>query len=226
MKKENSQKNQLSVYEEDCIWMSYRYCIGRHTIAAHTHASDIAVNAYGRLNDNRSQFISEDINNEIHNCLHINNFIDMGWYGNIPKSQFRPLDIIYSIMDKESIDSLEKIRQIKTIKIEWNREKNDFEYSIYYFNSDDKDKDYGRSFSDISDLEIWQQLANLFDLKNHKWCRLTDDTIEEYYETWKYFRSIDGKLKFKKYKIPVSRLNLDIFTHIDEDYIKEDNINP
>ena len=54
--------NYLSTYEEDCIWMSYRYCIGRHTIASHCHASDIANNAYGRMSKERTQFMSKDIN--------------------------------------------------------------------------------------------------------------------------------------------------------------------
>ena len=31
----------MSDYEEDCMWMSYRYCIGRHAIASAMHANDI-----------------------------------------------------------------------------------------------------------------------------------------------------------------------------------------
>ena len=29
------------------MWMSYRYCIGRHTIASHMHATDIWQNCKG-----------------------------------------------------------------------------------------------------------------------------------------------------------------------------------
>ena len=64
--------NMLSEYEMDNIYMSYRYCIGRHTIAAHCHAGDIANNAYGRMSKERMQFMSNDINSSIYNCLHIN----------------------------------------------------------------------------------------------------------------------------------------------------------
>ena len=189
-------------FEEDYLWMSWRYCIGRHTIAAHYHAGTIARDAYGKLSDERSQFNSEDICQQIHDCLHVHNFVNMGWYGNVPKSHFKPLDVLYSIFDKEGIDSYEKVRQIKELRIDWNREKQDFDYSIYYFGDDDKDKDFGRSFWDITDLEVWQQLANLFDLKGHKWCKLIDNTICEYYECWKHYRTMDGLLKFKKYKQP------------------------
>ena len=64
-KKKTESVKMLSQYEEDCVWMSYRYCIGRHTIASQCHAGNIAWNAYGRLTPERMQFMSEDINNEI-----------------------------------------------------------------------------------------------------------------------------------------------------------------
>lgn len=209
---------------EDYIWMSYRYCIGRHTIAAHHHATTIAQDAYGKLSDERMQFNSEDICSCIYDNLHFKGFIDFGWYGNIPKNKFKPLDVVYSIFNKEGIDCDEKVRKIKTIVIDWNKEKNDFDYSIYYFNENDKNKDYGRSMHDIQDLEVWQKLANLFDRASHKYCRLTNDSICEYYEcmAWTYYD--DKKWMFKKYKCPVDKLNIGILTYIPEENIKEDNI--
>ena len=44
-KKKTENVKMMTQYEEDCVWMSYRYCIGRHTIASHCHAGDIAKNA-------------------------------------------------------------------------------------------------------------------------------------------------------------------------------------
>ena len=220
----NTKNNTLNM-NEDYIWMSYRYCIGRHTIASHCHASTIARDAYGKLSDKRMQFCSEDICSCIYDQLHFfKDFIDFGWYGNIPKDKFKPLDVIYNIFAKENIDCEEKMRSIKTIAIDWNKEKNDFDYSIYYFNENDKNKDYGRSMQDISDLEIWQKLANLFDGTCHKYCRLIDDTICEYYECWCRGYTSDGKYKYKKYKCPVDKLNIGTLTFIPEENIKEDNI--
>lgn len=215
--------NYLSSFEEDCIWMSYRYCIGRHTIAAYCHASDIAENVYGKLNESRTQFMSEDICSEIHNILHCADFINMGWYGCVPKEVFKPLDIVYFIFNKENIDSCEKIAKIKELSIKWNTAKQEFDYNIYYYNENDK-PNFSRSIHDLQDLEIWQQLANLFDLKNHKQCKLNDDTICEYYECWKCL-TIGGKLEFKKYKIPVDRLCISRLTYIPEENIIEDNLN-
>jgi hypothetical protein len=205
--------------------MSWRYCIGRSTIAAHYHATTIAQDAYGKLSDERMQFNSEDICSCIYDQLNFKDFIDFGWYGNVPKTHFKPLDVVYSIFDKEGIDCDEKVRKIKTIAIDWNKEKQDFDYSIYYFNENDKNKDYGRSIHDIQDLEIWQKLANLFDKKTHKFCKLIDDTICEYYECWVLGYDDEHKRVYKKYKCPVDRLNIGILTYIPEENIIEDNIN-
>lgn len=59
----------LSDYEEDCMWMSYRYCIGRHTIASHMHANDIWKNCRGRMSKDRELFTAFDINREIEDKL-------------------------------------------------------------------------------------------------------------------------------------------------------------
>lgn len=59
----------MSDYEEDCMWMSYRYCIGRHTIASHGMAGDIAKNCYKRMSDERSIFTAYDINRSIEDCM-------------------------------------------------------------------------------------------------------------------------------------------------------------
>ena len=60
---------QLSDYEEDSMWMSYRYCIGRHTIASHMHAADIWKNCKGRMSNERSLFTAFDINREIESSM-------------------------------------------------------------------------------------------------------------------------------------------------------------
>ena len=61
----------LKDYEEDGIWMSYRYCIGRKTIASHMRAGDILKHYYERLKltPDRCQFMSKDINKSIEDCL-------------------------------------------------------------------------------------------------------------------------------------------------------------
>lgn len=63
--KKNTSLNDFNGYEEDSMWMSYRYCIGRHTIASYMRAGDIAAHCYGRMTRERSIFTAYDINREI-----------------------------------------------------------------------------------------------------------------------------------------------------------------
>lgn len=69
MKKFIRANTKLDSYDEDSMWMSYRYCIGRHTIASHMRANDIASHCYGRMSEEHSIFTAYDINREIERCL-------------------------------------------------------------------------------------------------------------------------------------------------------------
>lgn len=71
--KKNTSLNDFNGYDEDSMWMSYRYCIGRHTIAAHMRAGDIGTHCYGRMTNERSIFTAFDINREIEQRLQFGN---------------------------------------------------------------------------------------------------------------------------------------------------------
>jgi hypothetical protein len=208
--------NNLSQYEEDCIWMSYRYCIGRHTIAAHMHAGNIASHAYGRMSDDRTQFMSEDINREIAHILNVHNWFEFDNEWNIPKSEYRPLDLLYRCLDEANITSDEELRRIKNITAFY--KDGQWMFDIHYY----KHGDNVRSLSDLHDLEPWQRLANLFDLEGHKTCRLTDGTLCEYYECWKSCYE-NGELRYSKYRIPVDA-GFSVLTYIPDESIAEDNV--
>ena len=66
---ESENKELLSEYEIDSMWMSYRYCIGRHTIASHCRAGDIAKHCYGRLTPERSVFTAYDMNRSVEDSM-------------------------------------------------------------------------------------------------------------------------------------------------------------
>ena len=194
--------------------MSYRYCIGRHTIASHMHAGEIASHAYGRMSDERSRFMSKDINREIARVLNIYNWLEFDNEWNIPQGEYRPLDLLYRCLNDANIHSDEELRKIKNITAIYKDGKwtVDIHHHVHGCNI--------RTLSDIQDLEVWQQLANLFDLQGHKMCRLIDDTFCEYYECWKM--EGDG---YKMYRIPVDkRHNFSVLSYIPDESIKEDNI--
>ena len=211
----------LSDYEEDCIWMSYRYCIGRHTIASHCHAGDIANNAYGRMTDARTQFMSKDINQEIYNVLHVHDWFRVDNIWNL--KDFRPLDVFYSCLNNIGIKTADELKKVRNIEC-WFEKDGELKTDVYYYH--DKDKFNYKSFWDIQELEVWQRLANLFDLDNHKWCKIVDGRIVEYYEYWTHYNTENG-FEFRMIKCPIeSHHNFSVTKYIDEQFIEKDNINP
>ena len=216
MKKKEQQM--LSEYEMDNIWMSYRYCIGRRSIASHCHAGDIANNAYGRMSKERMQFMSKDINNEIYNCLHVHDWFIIGNVWNL--KSFRPLDIFYQCLNDIGLKTYDDIKKIRNIECYFKKD-GELNTNVYYFNNG---KFNYKSFMDVEDLEVWQRLANLFDVENHKWCKCKGGKIVEYYEYWTHYKTENG-LEFRKIKCPIDGYhNFSVTTRIDEKFIEEDDI--
>lgn len=220
-KKNDNESLMLSEYDIDSIWMSYRYCIGRHTIAAHSRAGDIANHAYGRMTKERTLFMSKDINSEIYDKLHWNSWFEVDNHYAVPQPEFRPLDLFYRALNEFKL-TIEDFREIKNIEAV----RTNGEWKFYLTKYQDGRKGY-RDYHDVEDLEVWQRLANFFDLNSHKWCKMRDGSIVQYYEQWVRKRTADNVLQFECIKIPTELYqNFVIQTRIHEDFIEEDNIEP
>lgn len=107
----------LSDYEEDCMWMSYRYCIGRHTIASTMHAGAIWKNCKGRMSDERSLFTAFDINREIERCLQFHKP-----YFHFPLTSFNriytsAIDIVCEFMEDYNVKSIDDFIKYRDIHI-------------------------------------------------------------------------------------------------------------
>ena len=72
-------KRKATQFEIDSMWMSIRYCVGRHTIASHAHAQNVATIMYDKLDNEQRVFQAMDINREITSQLRFE-----GFYINIP----------------------------------------------------------------------------------------------------------------------------------------------
>ena len=108
----------LTNYEEDCMWMSYRYCIGRHTIASHMHATDIWQNCKGdRMSKERQLFTAFDINREIESNL---TFMRPSFHfplTSLNKIYTPAVDIVCQFMEDYNIKSIEDFIKYKEIYI-------------------------------------------------------------------------------------------------------------
>ena len=107
----------LCDYEEDCMWMSYRYCIGRHTIASHMHAYNIWQNCKGRMSDERALFTAYDINREIEMSLAF-----MKPYFHFPITSLNRIyttavDIVCQFMEDYNIKSIEDLIKYRDVHV-------------------------------------------------------------------------------------------------------------
>lgn len=226
-KNKNEEPKGLSEFEHDCIWMSTRYCIGRQTIASQMHADGIANYIYNRMTKDRLMFMAQDINREIYDNLRILGLLDIDYHYNIPTTHFKPLDVLYQGLNELDIRDNDQIRKTKVITALFNKVDNTFSFEPY-------SRDNGRycntrSVNDFKDLEVWQRLANLLNIDSHKWCKLIDGTIVEYYEYWRMYYGEDGKAVYEKIKEPIEQgraFNFIGCRFIPDESIKEDNVNP
>lgn len=214
----------LKDYEEDGIWMSYRYCIGRHTIASHMRAGDILKHYYKRLKltPERCKFMSKDINKSIEDCLRwgqLNVYMSYSQYDNI-----NPLDeTLNAISDEDGVIDGENIKHISKINIEF------FDGKVLSRISNDVDKTLFYPLNDLKDLIVWSNCAKILDIDSHKVCKVSyqgKDEYIEYVEMTSIDNIDDGNYKVIKRKVPVDKYvaNSAIYSYINEDYIVEDNL--
>lgn len=83
---------------EDFIWMSYRYCIGRKTIASHQHADTIAniiLHNPDILSDDRKEFMAGDIMMSILDNLRWNKHISISHISEDTMNNFDIFDELF-----------------------------------------------------------------------------------------------------------------------------------
>lgn len=118
MKKFIRANTKLDSYEEDSMWMSYRYCIGRHTIASHMRANDIALHCYGRMSEERSIFNAYDINREIERCLQFG--CGPTWYfpiASLNTIYTSAIDIYCQFVEDFEIKTIDDLLKYKEVKV-------------------------------------------------------------------------------------------------------------
>lgn len=210
-------KPKLTDFERDSIWMSYRYCIGRSTIAAHTRACDIAEFLRTRDVDNdRLRFTAEDINKSIDDILRISyNF----WYENSTmrhNGDFRPWMAIVKFIKFRDIKDPTDLSTYTNIY--YNPLKEDpFRYEI-----DETKRNSYSTFMTIDDLRIWSDLAAWMDDRCHHiaHCKDEDGNLIDvkYFDSY-WLNKTDKGLEVLPVKVPVDSWTGYQNTRIEEKYI-------
>lgn len=185
---------------EDFIWMSYRYCIGRHTIAAAHHAETIhsVIKSNPDLMSNEKKaFNAKDIRREITSQIAFRSNVYIDGCGDF--DAFTLLLIEGSkYKDRDNVKFV-----LNSYTNELSVEESDSKYEAF-------DKDY-------IDLIPWVRLANYLDIKCHKKITVHFNNEDKEFICYQYpMRQGDGS-----YKMVWSELDSDVTMDrwLDEEYI-------
>ena len=158
---------QLTDYEEDCMWMSYRYCIGRHTIASSMHAGDIWKHCCGRMSEERQLFTAFDINREIESylrCINPNFWFPLTSFNRIYTSA---IDIVCEFMHDYNINSVEDFIKYRDVYIK-----------LY-------DNERGYTFETVTWEEYLRPIVHKFLMKHFNNDAMSEDYAWNYFNDWK-----------------------------------------
>ena len=205
--------------ENDLIWLSRNYAMGRHSYAA-SHCDDIMKYSNEVLSPERKEFMARDIRSQIADHLRWHSF----FISRELEETHSPLDLFLQFLTENDIDSNEKYQTYSRIdvyrssdgQIVFNAEKKEHEESYFSF-----------SF-DIDDYLGWDELASYFLSSCHKKCRIRfkdQESVVPYINSWSRIYDGSGKDRYERVKIPIDKLPSQFKrTYINEDYIVEDNI--
>ena len=173
----------LSDYEMDCMWMSYRYCIGRHTIAANMHAGEIWRHCKGRMSKERELFNAFDINREIEQHL---SFIQPNFYfpcTSLNKIYTTALDIVFSFIEDYEIKSIDDLLKYKDVHVILTDNEKGYKLETITWDEWLKPKviDIVKNYMEVSDdqawemFEQWRNTGTCIDDLKKEFKKLTED---------------------------------------------------
>ena len=187
---------------EDFIWMSYRYCIGRHTIAAAYHADVIRgliMDNPDFLSEDRKAFMAMDIRRQINDLV--------CWRSNVHVDGPRDADLYSLILYKGSEKPNEKVKF----------------YVDEFYNTvttepcdDDKYVPYDKDYEDII---RWIKLANILDKSTHKIITTNFNGEIKNVECYPYPYKVDNGVYVTKWTSPEKTLVND--SYLADEYIVE-----
>lgn len=164
---------------EDLIWMSTRYCIGRHTIASHCHAGNIIRHAYDYMDDNFKKTLARDIRNMINDQV---KFYDNIKLENVYVFDNLDSDAVYMIGNFIYITEIKYINEYKYVV--------DFEKKSVSACGLNEPKNIGEI---IDDLLVWSKMANFLDPTTHVKIEVNDNGETKTITAFPYIERIYGK---------------------------------
>ena len=197
----------------DFIWMSYRYCIGRKTIAACMHADTIArtiISNPDLISEDRMIFNAKDIRSNVTDCIRFKKSLVISGYKD-------DVDVFSSMLY-----ALNGIKDVKKHKFTFNIQTGEFSSieecpTMYEFDYPD---------SDYMDLIPWVKLANWMDKRTHRNIIVNFDGEISEKTCYPYpiqHRNEDGTISYEEVWDSVENPSIDIHRYISKEYILKIN---
>lgn len=201
-------------FKETCIWMSYRYAIGRSSIASCCHAADIVRYGLDWIPENRREFTARDIRDCINNQLM--------WTNNIRKDGYSNKYDILSCILKYMFDNNIEDSELFYLQHVWQVNVDTGEVTIQ-FQTDIKPSEMDRLFSlftSIHDYLPWIKLANFLDKEQHCLVDVNFNNQQTSRECFIIYDQLQDKT-IMKYYVPCDAFqnNPSILSYLSPEYI-------
>lgn len=211
----------LSEYEYDAMWMSYRYAIGRHTIASAMHAGQLVQAMYHRLNEHQRETTVYDMRREISTILNWEYNFNMDLC--IPPQILNPFKSLYVFSLSPCVDKaggLLKYLQQHRVTV-YTRTPPLLEYHI----DDSFIKKDELSSMGIDDLLDWGNAASALDRTNHYIATVEYEGKKEkieVFENYSFHRDDKGIYRLAWAYSPIEEYlaNPVLYSRIADKYIK------
>ena len=161
---------------EDFIWMSYRYCIGRRTAAAHAHAgaiADIIFKNPDLLSKERREFMAQDIRQSILDTLKWNKRIrfENNYHWHNTNWDF------YTLL----LDGMSECPYPSEARYVIDMEKRTLYWEKYEFRHNETEA-LDKVDDMYDDLIVWVKLANALDESCHKDVTVNVEILDRKYD--------------------------------------------
>ena len=210
--------------ENDLIWLSRNYAMGRHSYAA-SHCEDIISYSDEVLSPKRKEFMAHDIRRELGD-----HFRWCSFFFDLPmgtKRTHSPLDLFLRFITDNGIDTEEKLLEFEHIQVAISPE-GEVTYHTKKRADNDKEKHYFSPMCYIDDYIGWDELASYFLPSCHRKCRVVfngEESIVTYVYSWRRIWDRSGKMQYERVKVPIDKRSGSFRrSFLVEEYILEDNL--
>ena len=210
--------------EQNLIWLSKNYAMGRHSYAA-SHWQDIVCYGQDVLSEDQQIRNAIDIRCEIASHLKFGTpYFRMPYY---LEEDYSPMDLFLTFVTEKGIDFEEGLSRYESITVEVARD-GGVTYKAEMKQETDESKSRFWPQNSIDDYLGWDALASFFYPKCHKTCRVRSEGEEKlvrYFDTWQRRYNADGKTHYEKVKVPIDKFKREPWAGwalIEENIVEDD----